>query len=217
MITIDHIQKSIQDATNQISKLPFDIAIRPGLSGKRVRYLLNNICSFPGCKYLNCGVNTGSSMFSAIYHNNMIATGIDWFRSDSNKEVEKTFWRNMSEVINYETETLDRTIEIINQDCFTVDLKKKYNCYFYDADHTFDGQYKALSYFLPFLEDEFIFICDDFDNQTIKEGTNKAITDLKFEVKFRWEGGGCFGDWDPSSETNFWWNGLLVSYLRKIK
>ncbi|HMP32698.1 MAG TPA: hypothetical protein PKD85_24030, partial [Saprospiraceae bacterium] len=79
-----------------------------------------------------------------------------------------------------------------------------------------EGQYKALTYFDKFLEDEFIFIVDDFDNEIVKAGTEKAIKDMGYEVKYRWEGKGEFGNWDVNT-NNVWWNGILVCLLKKNK
>ncbi len=212
MLTIDQIKKSINDAENLISKLPEKIATRDGLSSKKIRHFLNNICSFPGTKYLNVGVCTGSSFWSAIYNNSLKVTGIDWWRNDTAKQDEATFLKNLSEIVAQETVTIDRHLEIINQDCFTVDLKDKYNIYFYDADHSEEGQCKALTYFNRFLEDEFILIVDDWDDKKVKAGTLKGIKEMNYDVKFVWEHKGVFGMWDAFSET--WWHRFLVCLIK---
>ena len=213
MITIDFIQKCIEDAENLKSKLPIHISQRPGLSSQKIRHFLNNICSFDGAKYLNIGLCSGSSYWSAIYHNNILATGIDWFRNDTNKWTEKEFWSNLSKIVDLETETVNRKIEVFNQDCFTVKLKDKYNIYLYDAGHSEENQYKALTYFYENLEDEFILLVDDFDDFNVKRGTIRAIQDLKCNIKFKEEKIGQFGNWNPDSLT--WWNGFLICLINK--
>lgn len=212
---IDFVNKSIIDADNFKSKLPDSVSKRYGFSSQKVRHLLNNLCSFGGAKYLNAGLFRGSSFWSAIFNNSLIATGIDTFSfPDANKEVENDFYKNLSEVISLEEKTVDRQINIITQDCFTVQLKEKYNVYFYDADHTLNGQYKALTYFNEYLEDKFIFIVDDFDNETVREGTERALRDMNYNILYRWEGRGDFGNWDVNKNM-VWWNGILCCLLEK--
>lgn len=210
----EHFTKSIENAEKLISKLPARIAERPGMSSRKIRHFLNNICSFDGAKYLNCGICSGSSFWSAVYHNNILATGIDWFRNDTNKSTEKEFWKNLSSVITQEKETLNRTIEIINQDCFTVELKQKYNVFFYDAKHDEESQYRAITYFNKYLEDEFFLLIDDYDNQYVKSGTDRAIRDMQHQVVLYGIGQGQFGDWDPKAIIGLM--GFIWLILRKI-
>jgi len=213
---IKFIEDSISRADNLDSKLPDGVSKKYGFSSQRVRHLLNNLCSFETAKYLNCGLFRGSSFWSAIFNNSLVATGIDTFNPpDASKEVENDFYKNLAEVVAMEKNTVvNRQINIITQDCFTVNLLDKYNVYFYDADHSKDGQYKALTYFDRFLKDKFIFIVDDFDNQTIKDSSNSAIRDMNYKVLYRWEGQGDFGNWDVNT-NNVWWNGILVCLLEK--
>lgn len=215
-LPIDFIKKSIEDANNLVSKLPPEISQKPGASSQKIRHLLNNLCSIKDARYLNVGVFTGSSLWSAIFNNKLRVTGIDWWRNGTAAKCdEREFWKNLSEVVNLEDGSFNREINIVNQDCFTVDLKNKYNIYLYDAEHSEDSQYKALTYFDKFLEDEFILLVDDFDDEFVKSGTNKAIKDLNYNIQYRWEGKGCFGDWNPAS--NHWWNGFLVALINKNK
>ena len=213
MITIENIQKSIRDAKNLISKLPIEISQYHGLSSQKIRHLLNNLCSFSDVKYLNVGVYTGSSFWSAIYHNSLKATAIDWWRNDSAKQDETYFYKNLAEILAKETQTQNRELNIINQDCFTVELKDKYNIYFYDGGHSEENQYKALTYFDKYLENKFILLVDDFDDEKVKNGTIRAIQELKYDIEFIWEAEGEFGNWNPDSLT--WWNGFLVCLINK--
>ena len=217
MITVDFVKKCIENADSLISKLPIEVSQYPGLSSQRVRHLINNLCSFGDAKYLNIGLYSGSSYFSAIFNNSLKATGIDFWRNGLASKVDEiNFFKNLGEILSKETETLDREFNIINQDCFMVKLKDKYNVYFYDADHSYEGTYKSLAYFDKYLEDRFIFLMDDFDYPMIKESTNNSIADMGYKVEYRWEGIGDFGNWDVLT-NNVWWNGLLVCLLEKNK
>jgi hypothetical protein len=213
MITINDISSCINNSEKLISKLPVSVSERPGMSSRKIRHLLNNLCALPDARYLNIGLCSGSSFWSAIYHNNVKATGIDWFRNDTTKGTEKEFWANFATVISLEEQTLDRYIQIYNQDCFTVKPKDKFNIYLYDAGHSEENQYKALTYFNEYLDDEFVLLVDDWDDKDVQLGTTRAIKDLGYKVKFFWEGAGRFGNWEPSSDT--WWNGFLVALIKK--
>jgi hypothetical protein len=217
-LDIELIKQAIQDAENLKSKLPDSISKKYGFSSQKIRHLLNNLCSFNNVKYLNIGLFKGSSFWSAIFNNQMLATGIDTFSPPgANKEVEKDFYKNLAEVISNEEKTVLRQINIICQDCFSIELKDKYNIFFYDGDHAEECQYKALTYFDQYMEDEFILIVDDFDgfcDNNVKLATDNAIKKMHYNTLFRWEGKGDFGNWDVNT-NNVWWNGLLVCLLSK--
>jgi hypothetical protein len=215
MITKEFIENSIGKAEDLISKLPVSVSERPGMSSRKIRHLLNNLCSMEDARYLNIGLCSGSSFWSAVFHNNVKATGIDWFRNDTTKGTEKEFWTNFSAVINLEDQILDRYFQIYNQDCFTVKPKDKFNIYLYDAGHSEENQYKALTYFNEYLDNEFILLVDDWDDKDVQFGTSRAIKDLGYKAKFFWEGAGQFGNWEPSSDT--WWNGFLVALIKKYE
>lgn len=213
MITTDNIKYCIDKAESLTSKLPTSVSERPGMSSRKIRHLLNNFCALSDARYLNIGLCSGSSFWSAIYHNNVKATGIDWFRNDTTKGTEKEFWTNFAEVIGLENQTLDRYIQIYNQDCFTVKPKDKFNIYLYDAGHSEENQFKALTYFNEYLDDTFVLLVDDWDDRDVQKGTIRAIQELNYKIEYMWEGAGQFGNWEPSSNT--WWNGFLVALIKK--
>jgi|ERR1017187_3286468 hypothetical protein len=212
-LTIENLQKIIQDSENLKSKLPTEIAQKVGMSSQKIRHLLNNLCALDNIKYLNIGLCGGSTFWSAIYNNNVKATGIDSWQDQNREDIVHNFWRNLSEVMNKETQIVNREIHIYMQDCFTVELKDKYNIYMYDAGHTENDQYRAITYFDKYLEDEFLLIVDDWDDIYVKKGTMRGLEEMKYNIKFIWEGKGVFGDW--RADSNHFWNGLLVALISK--
>ena len=54
-------------------------------------------------------------------------------------------------------------MQIIEQDCFKVDISKldKFNIFLYDGNHSYESQYKSLEYYYDCLDNEFIFITVD--------------------------------------------------------
>ena len=87
---------------------------------------------------------------------------------------------------------------------------KKYNIYFYDAEHTHETQYKAIEYYYDSLEESFILIVDDWNDSWVKTGTFDAIKDLNLITHKDWE--------LPSNgngDLSGWWNGVYVAVMSK--
>ena len=94
--------------------------------------------------------------------------------------------------------------DFTDSDCFNVDksrIQQPINVYFYDAGHTAEDQYNALDYFYDVLEDEFIYICDDWSHPEVREGTNRAIKDTNLQT---------INQWEPDYN-----HGILVAHMRK--
>src|SRR3990170_4857741 len=74
------IETCIDNANNLKSKIDQSILDIEGQSSPKVRHLLNNLCSFKNCKYLEIGSLLGSTFCSACYKNNLTrAVSIDNF------------------------------------------------------------------------------------------------------------------------------------------
>ena len=76
-LLINHVNECFVNSDRNESKLSADILSMEGMSGTKTRHLYNNICSLSGANYLEIGVFRGSTFCSAIYGNNIKATGID--------------------------------------------------------------------------------------------------------------------------------------------
>ena len=93
----------------------------------------------------------------------------------------------------------------------------KFNIYFYDGDHTEVSQYKALEHMLNIgcLEDEFIFLVDDYVWEDVRNGTQRAIKDLNLKVIYEKEFiPECVRKQEKFDEIG-WWNGFYISLLGK--
>ncbi len=71
---IEHVELSIQNAIDNISKINNDVINVEGMTGIKTRHLYNNICSYKKSnneklKYLEIGTWKGSSLISALYKN----------------------------------------------------------------------------------------------------------------------------------------------------
>ncbi|MBI2345142.1 class I SAM-dependent methyltransferase [Candidatus Dependentiae bacterium] len=177
---IDHVVTSIKNAELYISKLNEDVLNLQGMSSDKVRNFLNNICSFPGAKYLEIGVWQGSTFVSALYNNSLLAaTAIDnWSEFTGPKNV---FQQNLTTFLP------NGLYSFYESDCFKFDLeniKNKINIYFYDGGNTYQDQRMAFTYYNSILEDTCIAIVDDYNWFDVQYGTQVAFEELGYRVLF---------------------------------
>jgi hypothetical protein len=199
-----YITSAIDYSNNKITKLN-DKAIRMrGMSSFKIRNLLNKLLEMPNSKYLEIGVWQGSTFYSALYGNSpATAVAIDNFSHP--KSNQKIFLNNLSDV--------GAKFDFINNDCFSIKEElntKNFNIYFYDGDHSEESHYQALTYFYDNLDDEFIYICDDWNWPEVKQGTFRAIKEKNLTIVQEWDLPS-----NGNSDKENWWNGLWVTILRK--
>jgi hypothetical protein len=187
--------------------LPDAVLNIEGYSSRKVRELLNRLTAAPNTNYLEIGIHTGSTFCPAIYkHQTIKATAIDNWSLFGNCRPQ--FEANLNRY-----KVTGQQIQIIEQDCFTVDLSKIYqpvNVYFFDGDHGRRAQYLALVYFSSILADKFTMIVDDFNWAEPREETYRAIKDLGYKIEYeRLLPARIERDYDQ------WWNGLWVAQIGK--
>ena len=159
-----------KDGKSKLTKEIFDI---PGMSGTGFRMFLNNLCSNEDIRYLEIGNWKGSTLCSCLYKNKIRATAIDNFSQFGN--VKEDLLKNIAK---YKGEN---EVAFIESDCWEVNLQGNYNVFFYDGNHDYEYQYRALGHFYDNLDDKFIFIVDDWNWKTVKDGTMDSIEDLGFK------------------------------------
>jgi hypothetical protein len=175
---INHVNKSVDDANNNISKLPASILDMDGMSGNKTRHLYNNICSLEGANYLEIGTWKGSSFISASYGNKVNSIVIDnWAEFNGPKD---EFLSNVDKFCP------DIKFNFIEKDCFQVnedEIKSIYDSvdiYLYDGAHDYESQRKAITYYKNLFSKYVIIIVDDFRSDTpswanVKKGTYDGI------------------------------------------
>lgn len=177
------VQQCIENAENNISKLTVDILNIEGMSGHKTRHFYNNLLEYPdGARYLEIGTWKGSSVCSAMYKNKANVVCIDDFSQFSGPRNE--FLKNFTQYKG------DNNALFIEGNCWEIDpniLGEKFNIYMYDGGHTYDDQYKALTHYIPCLDDTFIFVVDDWNWKPVRDGTFDAIKDLNLKINFKHE------------------------------
>jgi hypothetical protein len=207
-----HIPDAI-DKAQRLDKTDFDVELLDlaGFSGQMTRIFLNRLFSSATLKYLEVGVWQGSTFCSALNNNNpFYAVAVDNF---SQTWEEKFGVNPQTAFINNTNRFIRCPFEFYNTECFNLDLslfKHKINCYFYDADHSEQDQYTALTYYYPILDNEFIFMVDDWNRLEVRIGTYRAIQDLNLEIHREWS-----FHTEHCEAYHSWWDGFMICVLRK--
>lgn len=193
----DHIQSCIDAYKKGYTKLDEKSAAMEGMIQFKARNLLNLLAEMDNCKYLQIGTWKGACLYSALYKNKFdYVFACDNFSQYS--EDQGTTLKDESG--NYKTKThLDFDVllslmqpqeeqfefDFYDGNCFSMPLnkiKESINMYFYDGGHTLADHFLALYYYYPVFEKDFIFICDDWSEKKVKEGTYAAIQQCHYKI-----------------------------------
>jgi hypothetical protein len=111
---------------------------------------------------------------------------------------------------------LEYKYNFLNKNSFLVDvnneIKQKINIYFYDGDHSKESQTLAITHYIDAMEDEFIYICDDWNFVGVPEGTLEAMQKTNLSIEKSWT-----LEADYAGDVKKWWNGLWIAHLKKSK
>jgi len=145
----------------------------PGFATPKLRRLLNAICDFDGCNYLEVGTLHGASLIAAAWNNKGNFCGIDNF-SQFGGDL-KTLQDNLRK---FENEYKVRTI--VSSGTVAVDYSVQHgpqdvNVLFYDAHHSEEATRDTMIRLSPILADRFILIVDDWSWIGPRRGTEAAI------------------------------------------
>ena len=208
---IKHIEKSLKLTDEYKSKVTPEILNMDGMSGIKTRHFYNNICSMKDARYLEIGTWKGSSICSAMCNNNMTCIAIDnWSCFGGPKNI---FLKHFNK---YKGEN-DATF--IEKNCWDIDVSKlgKFNIYMYDGDHSESSHFQALNHYLSCLDDEFIYLVDDWNWSNVRTGTIRSIKDNKCEILYekviRTTNNNSHAR--PSRNKSDWHNGICIFVLKK--
>ncbi|CAN5250709.1 hypothetical protein BH09BAC1_BH09BAC1_11920 [soil metagenome] len=215
---IAYVKQAIADADGLKSKLTSpsgqEILQLFGQCSERNRHLLNNLCSIKDANYLEIGTYQGTSFVSAIYGNEktihpLVIDNWSLFGGPS-----FLFFQNCQIYIKGK-------YELIWRDCWQVsadEVKAKHgnnnkvHVYLYDADHSYQSQYDAYIKYNDALNDLFVTVVDDYNNDEVEKGTQDAFRDLGYEVLFEQHLPARF-----VGDSEQWWNGYYVAVVSKPK
>ena len=224
------INKSIEDGSNLVSNLPKEPLpyTKGGMSGSKGRHFLNNIINnYNECNYLEIGTHTGSTLCSALFKNKNIGNtySIDdfsWGGSLDNPhraEYQRLLEANIKEFVPHIVTTHKHLVK----DCFSLSPLqegiKNIDVYFFDAGHSEEDHYNALTYYIDCMSNKFIYIVDDWvgaGGVKVRTGTINAINDLDLTAHVFKERPDGYSKHLPGPENpNEWWNGFGIFLLEK--
>jgi hypothetical protein len=200
------VEVAIEMAEVGRSQLPQSILDLEGMSSPKVRHFLNNLVATSPrqTRYLEIGCWKGSTLISALYKNETKHWAIDNFCEYQGSEV---ILRDRCR------QHLGTEPNFFNADCFTLDLDKTgikdVNVYFYDGWHSFGAQRQALTHFIGRMEQNFIYVVDDWggaEGEPVRGGTFLAVQELGLEIIYERTLPAGHGQW---------WNGLWVAVLSR--
>ena len=217
--TIKHIEESLKFGNLEVSKLTQDVIDIKGLTSKKVRCFLNNICNKENTVYLEIGSYRGATFCSALYGNDVDAIAIDNWSVEKIMPAITPLWTSLGESA-VETKPKDvfvqnlkkfkgtNNVQVLDENYLNFNKKSllyEPNVIFYDGQHTFADQYQVLADFKDYLADEFVLIVDDWNWE--KRGILKGIKDLNLNVKYKKE------IFTKGEDPDDFWNGLGVFLL----
>ena len=210
---IRHIEQCLANAEEGKSKINNEILEMYGMTGIKTRHFYNNLLSIKDSRYLEVGTWAGSSVCSAMFGNESKVVCIDNWSEFGGEDIKEIFLEYFDEYKGNNDATF------IEDDCFNVKFgdDKRFNIYLYDGGHAYEEHYKAVSQFLEYLDDVFIFIVDDWNWLKVRNGTMDALKDSNLEVVWKREIILTENDeHTPLAEAKLnWWNGIAVFVIKK--
>lgn len=193
--------------------LPDAVRDMLGMSGKTYRLLINNLVgSMPEARYLEVGSWAGSTACSAMVGNRVTVVCIDnWSEFGGPKDL---FLANTEACL-----TPNIAFTFIESDFRAVDYGAigRFNIYLFDGPHSQQDQYDGLAMAMPALDDQFIFIVDDWNWQAVRDGTFAAIAAVGLHVLYAFEIRTTQDNNHAavSQQESDWHNGYFIAVLSK--
>ncbi len=193
-----------------------------GMSGYRTRHLMNNLANVPGLKYAEIGTYMGSTLFSAMYRNEITAVMCDnWSQFDGPRA---QFVENLNMYAIAAQSRVTQKIHMYEQDFESLELQDPWSgidFYNFDGPHDESSQYKGITKVFPALNERFLLFVDDWFWPPPRNGTLNALSDLnveilsKAEVQVEDEELSAEGHILNRFEKSEWHNGIAVFACRK--
>jgi hypothetical protein len=212
-----HIEHSFDQAERESSKLEPDVLGISGFCGVFTRHFYNNLCAYPGCRYLEIGSWKGASVCAAAYRNDIEAVCIDnWSRFAEQGHPKPDFDRNVSRYCD------GSKVRLVESDCFNVDMNGigPFDVFLYDGDHSEQSHCRAIKHFYPCLSNLAVMIIDDWNWKRVRNGTLKALNELPVIIRMQKQ---VVMSSEDISELPYrmprfgWWNGLGIFLVEKTR
>jgi hypothetical protein len=185
-----------------------------GMSGRKYRYLINNLIEeTKDPRYLEIGSWAGSTACAAIFRNQVAVTCIDnWAEFGGPKDV---FLANIQACKNEQV-----NFNFIERDFRDVDYSRigKYNVYMFDGPHGEQDQYDGVVIAQPALEAVYTLIVDDWNWSKVRTGTMRALADTSTTLICSIDIRSTQTNLEPRGakrQHSAWHNGYLLAVCKK--
>jgi hypothetical protein len=213
---VEIVENSLDFAEQNISRINNEILHVQGMSGKKTRHFLSNVVQGIGNRYLEIGVWAGSTFCSALNgsttNKNCVACD-NWTEFGGPKNM---FFNNIRKYVDIE----NVGVKFLEKDCFEItkedleiDTHGKFSIYLYDGPHMKNQHYQALTKFIDYVEDTFVYLCDDWNwTHDVEYGTRDAFRDLNLTIHKEWV---MKTPNNTESDHAGWWNGYYAAVITK--
>lgn len=175
----------------------------PRMSTIAIAHIINSLVKQMPAEhsYVNIGVWCGWSFFAGIIGNeDKHCVGIDNFSEFPEMDSKKIFEYQYNILKTKNSEFYEMDYEDYFKDAHT----GKIGVYFYDGDHQYEHQLRALEIANPFLADEAHVIVDDTNKHTAYNACRDFITQQKGRFKI------VFDQKTANNSHPTFWNGLTI-------
>lgn len=204
---IDALNNAIAKAGRFESKLPPETLEIEGYSGRMGRHFLNNLAGrFQ--PYVEVGCFRGSTLICAAYDNPGLVVGVDNFTDETQPG---TYMAGTRQTLleNMRCHSDRSRPSLLDASCWKVHLTG-FQCCFFDGAHTEQDHMDAVTHLSTWMTPQFVFVVDDFNRQSVREGTLRGIAAGNLRIDFElWLGA------QGTDDRTGWWNGFGVYVLSK--
>jgi len=195
------------------TKLPRWVQRMDGMSGRKYRYLVNNLVALtPNARYMEIGSWAGSTACAAMHGNTVEMQCIDdWSEFGGPKN---EFFANTGRCITDDIgfrfiESYFRVVDFSSIGLFTI--------YLFDGPHSENDQYDGITIVQRALDDTYVLCVDDWNWLQVREGTFRALNELKTQILARIEIRTTQDNSHSGMPAKFsdWHNGYLFAVCRK--
>jgi hypothetical protein len=217
-----HVDQSIARALRHDSHIDESILSLTGFSTGIQRRLVSNLAHLPkeNPRYLEIGLYAGATFCAAINNNSkLFAVGVEDFSQPFGQEgIRDHLFLNVRTHMAATDEEGD--VRILERECFALEPGEiaeaaggLIDIYFFDGEHSRESQGRALPHFIDAMAPLFLFMVDDANWATVREGTADGFAALRDRVKIERE-------WhlvgEKKQDDPIWWNGVSLYLCSKL-
>lgn len=215
MLSIDFVEQAIRRARNHDSLIDPQILDIHGFSTGVMRRLVSNLCdgtAEPRC-YVEVGAYCGGTACAAINNKTNLTAFIfeDFSQAFGLNDVREQLERNLLQTVKGAgayTELVERNYLMALER-----LIQPVDIYFFDGEHSRESQGEALPAMFPYLAKTFLFLVDDFNWESVRQGTADGFDQLKGkgDVVHSWHLTG-----QKLQDDKIWHNGFGLFLCQKL-